>query len=381
MTRTNIFGKTLDELREEFRSIGLERFRAVQVFFWLYNRGAESFDEMTNLPKTLRKELASHFDVAHPQMEIEQESEDGTRKFLFALNDERKIESVLIPSESADDAAPKRLTLCISTQVGCPLNCAFCATASMKLKRNLTVGEILGQYIAVRKRSPKRITNLVYMGMGEPMLNYDATMDSIDLITHETTCGVGAQHITVSTAGVVDGIRRMADEGRKGKLAISLHATTDEFRNKLMPINRKHPLQELVGAAEYYYRKTRRRVTYEYILFDGLNDTLEDARRLAKLCKRVPSKVNIIPFHSIASAFPEGLPMDLRPSPADRIERFAKHLREQNITVMLRSSSGQDIDAACGQLAVKQDHSRHFSPKKRIETSGALVDVESKSLP
>lgn len=381
MTQPNIFGKTLAELREEFNSIGLERFRAAQVFYWLYNRGAESFDEMTNLPKLLRKKLAYHFNVTHPKMEIEQESADGTRKFLFSLSDGRKIESVLIPSESADDSTPKRLTLCISTQVGCPLNCMFCATASMKLKRNLTVGEILGQYIAVRKLSSKRITNLVYMGMGEPMLNYDATMTSIDLITHETTCGVGSQHITVSTAGIVDGIVRMADERRKGKLAISLHATTDELRDKLMPINRKHPVQELVSAAEYYYRKTRRRITFEYILFDGLNDTPDDARRLAKLCKRIPSKVNIIPFHSITSAFPDGLPMDLRPSPFERIARFATRLREQNITVMLRSSSGQDIDAACGQLAVKQHHSRHFSPKKDIGISVPLVDVESKSLP
>lgn len=349
----NLFGKTVEELEEEFLSAGLPRYRGEQLFYWMYNRGVEEFSACENLPKSLRADLAERYAIVRPRLADEQHSDDGTRKFLFSLADDRQVETVLIPSESEEAGEPKRLTICVSTQVGCPLDCKFCATASMKLKRNLTSGEIVGQYIGVQALTDQRITNLVFMGMGEPMLNYDEVMKSVDIMTHEKTGGLAHSHITLSTAGLADAIRRMADEGRKIKLALSLHATTDELRQRLMPINRKWPLRELLDALEYYYRKVRRRITYEYILFDGLNDRPEDIRRLVRLTRRVPSKVNIIPFHSIDSAWPDGPPLDLQPTPRPRIEEFSRALRDEHVTVMLRSSSGHDIDAACGQLAVR----------------------------
>ncbi len=353
MTKKNIFGFTIPELRELLAEKGIERYRAEQIFYWLYNRGAEGFEEMTNLSKALRGELAEAFTITPPRIDREQRSSDGTRKFLLVLEDGLKIESVLIPSESAEEGRPKRLTLCVSTQAGCPLDCRFCATASMKLKRNLAPGEITGQYLAIQKVSERRITNLVFMGMGEPLLNYDNVMKSVEIITHEKTCGVSSSHITISTAGLVDGIRRMADEKRKVKLAISLHTADDALRLALMPIHKKYNLDALLGAAEYYYRATRKRITWEYILFDGLNDTPEALNKLIKFIRRVPSKVNIIPFHPIDGVFPAGRSEGLRSTPPHRIEAFAQALREKNVTVMIRSSSGRDIDAACGQLAVK----------------------------
>jgi 23S rRNA (adenine2503-C2)-methyltransferase len=355
MERMNIFGKSLAQLEAEFTAGGLERYRAKQVFYWLYNQGVETFDEMTNLSKGLRAKLAETFSIQHPVVVKEQRSGDGTRKFLLALEDGARIETVLIRSESEDADLPKRLTLCVSTQVGCPLGCVFCATATMKRRRNLSAGEIAGQYLVLRKLVEQRITNLVYMGMGEPLLNYDATMQSIDLITDDVTCGIGASHITVSTAGMVDGIRRMADEGRKAKLAISLHSVSDTTRSSLMPINRKHDLGELIEAIEYYARLTGRRVTYEYIMFEGLNDTPADATRLARFALRVPSKVNLIPFHSIEAAGPKDDARALRPASRARIDAFADALRNRHVTVMLRASAGKDIDAACGQLAVSSD--------------------------
>lgn len=354
----NLFGLSVGELQDVCEAAGLPRFRGEQLYYWLHNRGVESFEECTNLPKTLRAELATRFRIVHPEVVTEQHSTDGTRKFLLRLGDGRNIETVLIPSESEEAGQPKRLTICVSTQVGCPLDCRFCATASMKLKRNLTPGEIFGQYLAVQKRSAQRVSNLVFMGMGEPLLNYDNVMAAAELLTHEKTVAIAASHITLSTAGLADGIRRMADEGRKIKLAISLHATTDELRLRLMPINKKYPLAEIIDAAEYYYRRTRRRITWEYILFDGLNDGLDDVRRLAKLTRRVPSKVNIIPFHPIGAAYPEGMPMQLLSPPRARIEEFARRLRDAQVTVMLRSSSGRDIDAACGQLAVRDQRKK-----------------------
>ena len=356
----NLFGLTVAQLQDVCEGAGLPRFRGAQLFSWLHSRGVENFEECTNLPKTLRAEFAARFRITHPQVADEQVSADGTRKFLLRLEDGRGIETVLIPSESEEAGQPRRLTICVSTQVGCPLDCRFCATASMKLKRNLTPGEIFGQYLAVQKRSVQRVTNLVFMGMGEPMLNYENVMAAAELLTHEKTAAIAASHITLSTAGLADGIRRMADEGRRIKLAISLHATTDELRLRLMPINKKYPLADIIDAAEYYYRRMRRRITWEYILFDGLNDGEDDVRRLAKLTRRVPSKVNIIPFHPIDTAWPEGMRLQLVSPPRAHIEDFARRLREADVTVMLRSSSGRDIDAACGQLAVRdRKHKTH----------------------
>ncbi len=341
------------ELAEFFVSIGEPKYRAAQVFKRLYAQQADSFEAMTELPAALRKHLDETAEFRPLELAHLQQSADGTKKFLFRLADGREIETVLIPSESVEeDGAPKRLTICVSTQVGCALNCKFCATASLKMKRNLTAGEIVEQLLQAQHHSDKPITNLVFMGMGEPMLNYDNVMKAVEIFTHPDVQLLGARRITLSTAGMVEGIRKMADENRAIKLALSLHATTDGLRTELMPINKKHSLRELGDALEYYYRKTGSPVTYEYILFEGLNDKDEDARRLQRITRRVPSKVNVIPFHPIDFTNPSGISAQLRPTSADAFHDFIKRLRELDVTVMIRSSSGKDIHAACGQLAL-----------------------------
>jgi 23S rRNA (adenine2503-C2)-methyltransferase len=237
----------------------------------------------------------------------------------------------------------------------------------MGFVRNLTAGEIVDQVLFVQSHIGQRITNLVYMGMGEPMLNYDNVMKSVEILTDDHSLNIGWRHITVSTAGYADHIRRLADDPRKVKLALSLHSLADEVRSKLMPINRKYPLEKVLDAVEYYYRTTGRRPTFEYILFEGLNDTDEDIRRLVALSRRIPSKVNVIPFHSIAFALPSGQQLDLRPTQRYRMEEFAQRLRESHVTVMVRSSSGEDIAAACGQLAIVG------SPRSHQESQGIPV--------
>jgi len=366
----NIFGSTREELVQYCTEAGHGRFRGEQLFRWLYNTGVSDFEHCRNLPSTLRAQLTERFSILHPTIEREQRSTDGTSKYLFRLRDSHAVETVLIPSESNDEARPRRRTLCLSTQVGCPLNCSFCATASMKLKRNLDVGEIVGQYLAVQQASGDRISNLVFMGMGEALLNYDNVMNATDIIADEAAGAVGFNRITISTVGLVDGIKRLADEGRKTKLAISLHAVTDELRQRLIPIGKKYPLSTLLEAVDYYYRKTRRAITWEYILFDGINDGERDIRGLAKIARRNPGKVNLIPYHPSPDAWPTGQAPDLTPTPHGRIEEFAGKLRATGVPVMLRSSSGLDIDAACGQLAIR--HDAIHSP------SASLPDVDSK---
>lgn len=359
MEQTSLKGLTLGELEEFALSIGEKKFRGRQLFDWLYTKEASDFPEMTSLSKSLREKLSATASITSLRIAHRQESSfDGTTKFLLELADGRRIESVLIPPrtafrdpEATSEEEQKRLTLCVSTQVGCPLDCRFCATATMGFSRNLTPGEIIDQVLLAKKVSGRRITNLVYMGMGEPLLNYDNVMASIEIIT--TGMGIAARRITVSTAGWVPGIRRMADENRKVKLAISLHSLDDEARAELMPVTRKYPLTKLIEAAGYYYRKVRRRVTFEYILFAGWNDREEDAARLVKLSLAVPSKVNLIPFHSVAvrgAAAPR-----LRSASVERMEEFAHRLRRSHLTVFVRSSAGEDIDAACGQLAVRTE--------------------------
>jgi 23S rRNA (adenine2503-C2)-methyltransferase len=365
----NIFGMSLQEIEAEFLAAGMQRFRAGQVFDWMYKKNVTSFQSMTNLGQGLRESLAQHYSISHPVIEKSTESADGTKKFLLKTSDGYFIESVLIPAETDEDSKlNKRLTLCISTQVGCPLDCKFCATGSMNMMRNLSAGEIAGQYYGIQAESGEAITNMVYMGMGEPLLNYDAVMASIDLLTDKKGLGISASRITVSTAGIVPGILRMADEKRKVKLAISLHSCDEKTREALMPITRKYGLAEIKSAIDYYYQATRSPITYEYILFDGLNDTDVDLGKLVKLSRRVASKVNIIPFHPINAAYPDGIPMDLKASPESRMEQFAQKLRDDKVTVMFRSSSGKDINAACGQLAVQNS-----KEKKSTEHDSASI--------
>jgi 23S rRNA (adenine2503-C2)-methyltransferase len=352
--RVSIIGLTLDELRAALSRAGIkEGYRAGQIFRWLYAKRVENFASMTDQSKRNISILEQQFEISRLSLSHLSISEDGTKKFLFQLQDGRSIETVLIPSEMRDDqGVPARKTLCVSTQVGCPLDCKFCATASLKLKRNLTTAEIILQLIEAERITGEEITNLVYMGMGEPMLNYDNVIKSLKIITDPKSEMLGKRRITVSTSGLPEEIKKFAVEGLNVKLALSLHATTNALRTKLMPINKRYPLEEVLSAMEMFYQKTRIPITYEYILFEGLNDSPEDAKRLARIVRRMPSKVNVIPFHPIDFTDPHGIGKDLRAASPANFDRFISLLKAEGTQVMVRSSSGKDIEAACGQLAL-----------------------------
>ncbi len=341
-------GLTFDEIRNHAVALGERPYRGDQLFGWIHQKRVSEFSAMTDVPQEFRTALERTTTLRSLTIAAESVSTDGTRKFAMRLADGLLVESVLIPAAVESD----RLTLCLSTQVGCPLECAFCATGTMGFTRNLTSAEIVEQYLVAQDRSPDRISNIVYMGMGEPMLNYDTVMRSVAILTDPRGAGIGVRHITVSTAGYADKIRKLADEEHRVRLALSLHSLDDAVRTRIMPINRKHGVHELTEALEYYYAKTRRRPTLEYILFEGMNDSNKDIQRLMSFSRRVPSKVNLIPFHPIGFTNPGGLSAQLRPTPPDRIRTFAETLRQGGVTVMVRSSSGVDINAACGQLAV-----------------------------
>jgi 23S rRNA (adenine2503-C2)-methyltransferase len=367
--RTNLLGFTRDELTTFVEDIGEPRYRGKQIFAWLYEKGATNFSSMTDLGKSFRSrlELAATIDGLSAVSQ-QRSRHDGTTKFLFALPDGLRVETVLIPPasafagvEAAGEDEQKRLTLCVSTQVGCPLDCAFCATATMGYRRNLTSGEIVDQILQVRRLTGKRITNVVFMGMGEPMMNYDNVMRAVEIIIDGI--GIAARHVTISTAGWAEKIRQMADEDRGVKLAVSLHSAVEETRTKLMPITRRFGLGALTEALEYYYSRQKQQVTFEYIFFDNVNDTPPEVARLIQLARRIPSKLNIIPFHSIDFVAPTGIAAILRPS--KRMKEIVEHLRRSGLTVMIRSSAGEDIDAACGQLAVECEQTRRtrISPR------------------
>lgn len=363
MTKPNLKGLTLPQLEAFAASIGERKYRAKQIFAWLYRHRAPSFKGMTSLPLELRERLAREASIEQMTLVAQQRSEfDGTTKYLFSLTDGLKIESVLIPPPKDAVDAEKRMTLCISTQVGCPLDCTFCATASMGFARNLTAGEIVDQVLTVQSISDRPITNIVYMGMGEPMLNYDNVMTSVDILTSDIGAGISPRRITISTAGYARHIRRMADERRKAKLALSLHSLDNETRSRLMPITKKFSVEELLDSLEYYCRKSRKNVMLEYILFDGLNDTEADAKGIIKASKRFPCRVNLIPFHSIGLIRPRGFSAGLRGASPEIVARFAKKLRDAGVPAFTRSSAGEDIDAACGQLAVRNEAARRGDP-------------------
>jgi 23S rRNA (adenine2503-C2)-methyltransferase len=352
----NVLGMNRTELGEFVVAAGEPRYRGNQLFTWLYTKRAGSFEAMTDLGKAFRRRLESVASVVGVRpLEQQFSRRDGTTKFLFELSDGRRIESVLIPPASSfraegaeSEEEQRRLTLCVSTQVGCPLDCAFCATGTMGLQRNLTTGEIVDQVIQVKRVTGRKITNVVFMGMGEPLLNYDAVMTAAEIMS--TGMAIAARRITVSTAGRADRIRRMGEEGRAVKLAVSLHSAVDETRSQLMPINRKFSLRVLGDALADYYAHVRKRVTYEVVLFDGVNDSDRDIDSLITYARRIPSKVNVIPFHSIDFTRPVGFAASLHPSP--RLDEIVERMREAHLTVMVRGSAGEDIDAACGQLAL-----------------------------
>ena len=381
----NILGMSREELRSFVESLGERPYRGDQIYLWLYARDVTAFEAMTDCGRAFRERLnaRAHISgVTHVSNRLS--PADGTIKFLFALSDGLQIESVLIPPASAfegddpGDEEPRspreRLTLCVSTQVGCPLDCAFCATGTMGYLRNLTSGEIIDQILAVRRLTGRTITNVVFMGMGEPMLNYDAVMQAGEIMTDGA--GIAARHITVSTAGWADAIRRMADERRRMKLAVSLHSAVNATRASLMPVTRRFPLEELRSSLEYYYARTKVRVTYEYIFFDGINDTPHEIRKLIAFARAVPSKINVIPYHAIDFAGPKAFGASLRPSP--RMHELVEELRRAHLTVIVRSSAGEDIAAACGQLAV-QDLRRKQSGNARQGPDRAVSSPNNES--
>lgn len=356
MQKINLKGLTQEELKELSHSLGEKPFRGKQLFEWLYKKRIDSIDSMTTLSKAFRDKLKTKAEICNLKFVTSyQSSFDGTTKYLFELKDGKQIESVLIPPRTAfyDNKSlkldeQKRLTVCVSTQVGCPLDCIFCATGTMGYKRNLITGEIIDQVIQIEKISQKKITNIVFMGMGEPFLNYDNVIDAIRIFVDGMN--IAARRITISTAGWIDGILKLANENLKVKLAISLHTLKDGLRNMLIPLNRKYNLSKLLSAISHYYERTKLRVTYEYIVFKSLNDQDDDVKLLTKLARKVPCKINLIPFHSISFVKPE---IDLKPATMEEIELFAQKLRANHLTVFIRSSAGEDITAACGQLAIK----------------------------
>jgi len=321
----------------------LQKFRAKQIWEWLYKKRVISFQEMTSLSKQIRDLLNTHFTLNAVKIHKAERSIDKTIKYSFQLHDKLLVEGVLIPSL-------KRLTACISSQVGCSLACEFCATGTLKLERNLTAAEIYDQVYMLNEEAisnfGKPLTNIVYMGMGEPLLNYKAVINSIDLITSDQGLGMSPRRITVSTAGISKMIKKLADDEVKFNLAISLHSASDSKRELLMPINKKINLEELRESVRYFYDKTSNRITYEYILFKDLNDSLEDAQKLAKFARASPCKINLIEYNSV-----DDLPYE---KSSNRVtDNFIEYLEKQNIIVNLRKSKGKDISAACGQLVNK----------------------------
>lgn len=328
-----------------FVDMGQQKFRARQVYEWLWKKGARSFEEMTNLSKQLRQHLETHF-VIRPIVEDKvQRSADGTIKSRFRLHDGHLIESVLIPVPSDN-----RFTVCVSSQVGCSLTCSFCATGRMKRVRNLDASEIYDQVVMVNEQALATfghpLTNIVYMGMGEPLLAYRSVLESIEKITSPQGLGMSPRRITISTAGIAKMIRRLADDDVKFNLALSLHAADDVKRDTIMPINEQNNLATLTDSLAYFYQKTGNRISYEYITFHNFNDSLEDAANLVKLCQRFPVRVNIIEYNPIGG-------VDFIKSSEDNLDRFAAYLSRKKVAVTVRRSRGKDIDAACGQLANK----------------------------
>ncbi len=345
--------KTLDRIELECLATELREapYRGRQIFEWIYGKGARTFGEMTSLPVSLRDKLDRDYRIGCAEVEALSTSEDGTVKALVRLESGRHVESVLIPDLEGTEV--RRLTACVSSQVGCAMACAFCATGTMGFQQNLTSGEIFDQAWTMNRLSTERhgrgLTNIVFMGMGEPMLNYPNVLKAIRTIVDPKGLDIAPRRITVSTVGISRRIRQLGDDDPGVRLAVSLHAPTDEQRSAIMPVNRaaRTDLAALKDALEYYWSKTKRDVTYEYCLFDGVNDSNADAEALAGIARWIPSKVNLIMYNPVS-----GLPFSR--TPEDRVNQFVRALVQKGLTVTIRKSRGQDIDAACGQLAVRE---------------------------
>lgn len=355
--RCDVKSQTQEELQEQFQAWECPTYRVTQLLDWLYRRRAVSWEEMTNLPKTLRDQLRIAFTLEVLQLVRKQGSADTTQKFLWKLADGSLIESVLIPANPAlYGEASDRNTLCVSTQVGCAYGCRFCASGLEGWKRNLGVHEIVEQVLAVERchaalsepDGERVVNNLVIMGMGEPLANYENLLKALKILNAPWGGGIGARKITVSTSGLAPQIRKLADEPFQFRLAISLHGATDEVRGKIMPVNRKYPLTELTTACEYYQSRKGKMITLEYILIRGVNDGMDQVKPLAELARRLNAKVNLIPYNKV-----EGLPWERPDEPAQ--EEFLEALTGRGVTATLRREKGHDIDAACGQLRLRTE--------------------------
>ncbi len=361
--KTNLLGLTAEELREFFLGLGEKPFRATQVLKWIHQFGVDDFAAMSNLSVALRDRLEHVAEIRGPEVAAEQHSADGTRKWLLRLDSGNSIETVFIPEEG-------RGTLCVSSQVGCALDCSFCATAQQGFNRNLSSAEIIGQlWVAKRSmghdpRERRILTNVVLMGMGEPLLNFDNVVKATELMMDDNAYGLSKRRVTLSTSGVVPALDRLA-EVSEVSLAVSLHAPDDALRNELVPLNRKYPIAELLAACRRYVAGERRKVTFEYVMLDGVNDTPAHARALVKLLREVPSKVNLIPFNPFPGT-------RYRRSSQEAIDRFRELLIAAGLPTVTRRTRGEDIDAACGQLAGRvQDRT-----KRRLRREAVSIEVQ-----
>ena len=338
----NLYGYKLEDLEELMISLGQKKYRATQIFKWIYERGVTNFDEMSDISLSFREVLKNEFTLSIPTIYKKQVSSDGTIKLLLSLGDDSKIETVLMRYNYG-------LVACVTSQVGCNMGCAFCASGLFKKQRNLEVHELVGQILVLNnllKEENKKITHVVVMGTGEPFDNYDNVMKFIRILNNPHGFAIGARHLTVSTCGLVEKIREYANEGIQINLAISLHAPSDKIRNKIMPISLKYPLDQLMDAIKYYEATAKRRVTFEYILLEDINDSIENAKELAKLIKGTTSYVNLIPYNPVGE-------LKYKRTSGNRVHRFMDALIKEGVNVTVRKEFGTDIDAACGQLRAK----------------------------
>lgn len=343
----NLYGQEISKLEALMIERGQKKYRATQLFTWIYEKKAKSFDEMSDVSKTFREELKRDFCLSLPKIHTKQESKDGTIKLLLELEDGSRVETALMPYRYGN-------AVCVSSQIGCNMGCAFCASGLLKKKRNLEVHEMVGQVLVMNsllEEKNARVSHIVVMGTGEPFDNYDNVIDFIRIVNHPKALAIGARHISVSTCGLIPGIMKYANEGLQSNLAISLHAPNDEIRNKIMPISKAYKMEDLMEAVKYYEKTAGRRVTFEYIMLKDVNDTLECAKQLVKLIKGTLAYVNLIPYNAVDEH-------SFKRSDDEQVHKFFSYLMKHGVNATVRKEFGNDIDAACGQLRAKDYHEK-----------------------